>query len=772
MNELILEGCTPEPLMGYLKALGVLRLVSESEQADPDARGFWRDGVFVLQTKLDGEALAKFFREQYEPTPIVVPWSGGDFFGVRTDRPIETFPKVPTSSAVIEAVLATKSPRLANYRVTILETLAAMRAMGITQKSHIEGAAKKKVKASFLARLRSVLPDSFLGWIDAAAQLTDEAFVFNSLLGSGGGSDGNTHFSDNFMQNLWECLPEFDGQRSRIADPPDVASVLFGTASRSLRQKRTASLFDSGAVGGPNAGMGLERDSLLNPWNFVLALEGCVCLAGAVVKRQQVSQNTSASFPFAVRMTATGFGSGVDKEQGQNEIWLPLWDGQLSFRELEYLLETGRCEVGRRPARTGLDFARAIAGLGVDAGISSFARYAIVRGRVGGDNYNTAVSAGQFAVRPQPDVGLLESLDKWLDAFRYACRTKDQGAKVDPPSRFPTALRRIESAVFDFCKYGGKERLASILAALGNAERQLALGNASPDNRRTHRPLAGLDGDWLSAADDGSPEFRLARGIASLNPGDEGTGPVRRYLEPVEQNGKWWVWGEGGGHVVWNQGGVVRNLGAMLVRRLMDAEKNGEAMLPLGSPYPATLKDIEAFLADDVDEDKLEELIWGLSLVDRAKRPQPSDNADEAKRPQPNNEEDAELPRSYALLKLCFLQGRLEWTKGKDESILRINSPWRRDVSAGVIVKPEPTILAKLRAGDVQGACEVAARRLRVSGSHFSVVGELLADGRRRAVDWTISGTSPERLLAALSIPIPDCCVNQLADLVLRQPVL
>jgi hypothetical protein len=42
MPELILHGCTPEPLMSYLKALGILRLVAE--QADPEARGAWRAG--------------------------------------------------------------------------------------------------------------------------------------------------------------------------------------------------------------------------------------------------------------------------------------------------------------------------------------------------------------------------------------------------------------------------------------------------------------------------------------------------------------------------------------------------------------------------------------------------------------------------------------------------------------------------------------------------------------------------------------------------------
>lgn len=72
-----LKGCTPEPLMAYLKALGILRLVSE--QKDSGARGWWKNDVFWLRSTLDQDALVKFFLEEYAPTPIVVPWSGGDF---------------------------------------------------------------------------------------------------------------------------------------------------------------------------------------------------------------------------------------------------------------------------------------------------------------------------------------------------------------------------------------------------------------------------------------------------------------------------------------------------------------------------------------------------------------------------------------------------------------------------------------------------------------------------------------------------------------------
>jgi CRISPR-associated protein Csx17 len=754
VNELSLDGCTPEPLMGYLKALGVLRLVSE--QKDSAARGWWEDGVFKLNTRLDEDGLVEFFRDDYKPTPIVVPWSGGDFFAVQPERQGEKVSKTPTASAVVEAFLSTDCPRLDGYRRVILHTLAAMRELEVTQKAHIEGAAKKKVKAKFLARLRSVLPDEFLGWLDAAAQLSDDSFSFNALLGSGGGSDGNTHFSDNFMQNLWDCLPDFDSQRTRVTDHPDVASVLFGSASRSLRLKRTASLFDSGAVGGPNAGVGLERESLLNPWNFILALEGCICLAGAVVKRQQVSRRAAPAFPFAVRMTATGFGSGVDKEQGQNEIWMPLWHRSLSYSELELLLETGRCEVGRRTARTGLDFARAVAGLGVDTGIDAFARYAIVRGRVGGDNYNTAVSAGLFAVKRNSDVGLLEELDAWLDQLNGAI-------DEESPARFRSARLRIETAIFEFCKYGGPERAAQIVCAIGAAERELSIGGYAqkilPGRSRPRlTPLSGLSAAWLAAANDGSSEFKLARGLAFLNPGSKNTGSIRLNLEPVERDGKFWVWGERGGHVVWSSGDLARNLGAVVVRRLIDSAKNGEPISPFGSSFPAALLEISEFLNREIDDEKLEDLIWGLSLIDGGKEWE-----------LPTSSGPVDLPRAYALMKLTLLPGRLSWKLSPNgDAILQLTRVGTGESLSAVAVKPEPAIAAKLRAGDVQGACEVAVRRLQASG--FNPIGTIRADGARRDIDWGHSGVPAERLLAALLFPVADSAVNQLADLVLRRP--
>jgi CRISPR-associated protein Csx17 len=78
VNRIRLDGCSPEPLASYLKALAVLRLVSE--QRDPDACGWWDGDAFVLESKLDHASLVRFFLEDYAPSPFVAPWNGGSGF--------------------------------------------------------------------------------------------------------------------------------------------------------------------------------------------------------------------------------------------------------------------------------------------------------------------------------------------------------------------------------------------------------------------------------------------------------------------------------------------------------------------------------------------------------------------------------------------------------------------------------------------------------------------------------------------------------------------
>jgi CRISPR-associated protein Csx17 len=756
LSEITLHGCSPEPLMSYLKALGVLRLVSEdSENGDSGARGFWRNGSFVLKSRLDARAIKEFFLHKYRPSPIVVPWSGSDFFDVRRGNDVMNQKTAPTGSKIVEAFLSCGSERLAGYHEVIKLALSALEALRIQKKPQIE---KAPVKAKYIAYLRSHAPASLLPWIDAATILETDKANFNALLGSGGGSDGNTHFSDNFMQNLWDALPDFARQKAygrgkgsaqNAADELTQSQhwldgALFGGRVEGLVDKRTSSLFDAGAVGGPNATQGMERKSVANPWNFILALEGSVCFAGTLAKRMSPSARSVSSFPFQVRLSSTNNNGTSNKETAGREIWLPLWTTPTSFVEIEQLLTQGRIELNGKPAVRGVDAARAVASMGIDQGIATFQRYAIVKGRVGGDNYNTASSLGQFEVRAQRQVDLLREIDLWLSRLRRACHI---GGKEEAPARFTSALRQIDSAIFDYCRYGGRSYFQSILIALGRAEREL-MRDGHWAEKNNVRPLHGLSADWIEASRDASSEFELALALSGIRPSGD-TGPLRANLEPVhvglrKDGSSYAGWAEKDRAVVWSQSDLTGNLTAVLARRVHDAARQGNSRLPMWSRYTASLNAIAAYLADQTDDRQLEELLWGLVLIDPAK------DKDGTRTAAAKEQDAPPLSRLYALLKPLF----------SPAPIVYRTHHWRyARGDEGITIHPEPRILSLLRSGRIDEAAHIAAQRLRISGLQPMIT--------RGESAWP--GGEGRRLAAALLFPIDSYSLDRLLSLVVRE---
>jgi CRISPR-associated protein Csx17 len=71
-NQIVLNGCTPEPLSSYLKALGVLRLIVEQGK-DRDAKGSWQIRGFVLETQLSPDELELVLSDSVEATEELIP---------------------------------------------------------------------------------------------------------------------------------------------------------------------------------------------------------------------------------------------------------------------------------------------------------------------------------------------------------------------------------------------------------------------------------------------------------------------------------------------------------------------------------------------------------------------------------------------------------------------------------------------------------------------------------------------------------------------------
>lgn len=724
-----LRGCSPEPLMSYLKAIGILRLIGD--QKDPGATGCWHQESFLLQSHLDRDAVLRFFLHEYRPTPVVGPWAGGSGFFSTDDR------------HAVDAIAASTSIRFEAYRAVINCARNVLRQMGLAQKPD------EASKHLLLRRLRSEMPDEFLPWMDAAMVLQRDRQSYAAVLGTGG-NDGRLDFSRNFMERLVR-LGLVDGQGTAETERL-LNNCLFGEPVAGLYPSSVGQ-FAPGRAGGPNATQGMEGDPLDNPWDFVLMIEGTLMLAGAAVRRYAAGSAERASFPFTVRALALGTAPNSESEvaEARGELWLPVWERPVTADELRVLFGEARAEVDGRPAVDSLQFVRAVATLGIDRGISSFVRYGFYK-RYGRTYLAAPLERFRVPAQRIGPVDLVREIDWWLEPFRQACRDKDV------PARYVRALRRIDSRVYDLCRYGRREEVERLLVALGMAERELAVTRGQRRGTEFAPPLGGLSARWVQAADDGSAEFELAAALAGVHAAaGNGSALIRQNLEPVRFGRGRWQWSELAHAVVWTEASLASNLAAIFERRLMDALRAGSDDLGMSFRRAARLETVSAYLAGELDETRIGELLWGLTLVEH--RIEPSQRAPDAENAGPI------LPRAYALLKLPFLPRPLVpvW----DERQAR----WRWRLAAlgesGLRIEAEPRILDLLRAGRLAEACRVAYDRLRASG--LTPLPGPTHSGARRAFDWERDpSVDPQRLAAALLIPVGAGAVSRLIDLVIR----
>jgi CRISPR-associated protein Csx17 len=726
LYQIILDGCTPEPLMNYLKALGVFRLVSE--QADPLCRASWRNGRLVLHTKSDRDDLLAFFTTTYQPSPHFSPWNGAGGFLTESGSSFSTIEAIGTST---DHRLAPLRDAIAKIKsMTILkefgQSRAEAKALEKKKKARTATAADleqlklvtkrvKDLKETILYQIRTEFPDDALGWFDTCLQVGEDGFSVAPALGSGG-VDGNMEFSANFLANI---LLVFDHKESKRW----ITSSLFADGLATLCPSSIGQ-FSPGDIGGPNATQGFEGSSTINPWDYILLIEGTPLLAGAVSRRCRAAQFGKAAFPFTVLPTAQDNDSVArkDSNSARGEIWLPLWHKPLRLPELERLFGEGRAEWSGTQSRTSVDFAKAVAAYGIDRGVQSFSRHGFLQRN--GLAF-LATPLGRFEVRTRENVQLLHEADSWIDRFRRACTDK-------APARFPAALRRLDSAVFDYCRFGDTDRFQAILIALGQAERLLA---GSPKFRADGwlHPLRGLSADWVTAADDHSPEFQLAVALAGIRGESEALG-LRVNLEPVARNSKGGLdWNDGSTDVVWTRGGLAANLAAVLDRRVLAWKKDGLPAPPLVSSRSVRPATISAFLHDELDDHKIESLLWGLLVCRIEPRPITPASCPQADAPP--------LPRIYPLLKTAFTGLHPKSLRPKNLSSQQADI-WEKLVN----IRPDARLLQLLRAGSLGEACTVAARR-----AHNAALTPADCDWPSESLPANLD---PTRLAAALLLPI------------------
>jgi CRISPR-associated protein Csx17 len=721
MPQLTLNGCTPVPLAHYLKALGILRLLSE--QSDVTVTGSWRGDRLELNSSLGTDELVKFFSQSYRPTPVLAPWNGGSGF----------FPK--DNDVALVAIEKSEVARLVTYRAGIE---AARREL---QRLELKAKPDGETKTLLLQSCRNSFPEDALGWIDAVFVLGEDGAKFPPLLGTGG-NDGRLEFTNNFMQRITEVLNPKTGEPT-IESERWLQAALFSNTAPALAMKAPIGQFFPGAAGGANSTSGFDAPSAVTPWDFILMIEGALLFAAASVKRLESADNGSLVYPFCVRQAGVGYASAAssDEAEARCEMWMPLWSEPTTLAELRTIFSEGRAQVRGRAARNGVDFAQAAVTLGVDRGIVAFQRYGF-QVRNGLSYFATPLE--RVVVRRNARADLLADIEQWHDRLRQKAGPR---ANPEPPASMARALNQLERSIFELCRNDSTGSLQSLLAALGATERALARSFKWTTGSYL-RPLHGLKKKWLDDANDGSSEFRLAQSVAAMRAwfGKE-TLWFRQHLEPIgvgsNKDRSWISWDETPGNdVAWREGDLADSLNAILTRRLVRAEKAGARGWPDWSPRSAQLADITAFIEGRTNDALLADLIWGLSLVDWEKiiREESRDRV-ESTRPAEQervfgDDEHRAVPSSfYALLRLCF----------------------RRSASDGDTIPLVPAILQRAMNGDGEAASALAARRLRASGNAPLVT------------SLPVRGDVARRTAAAILFPISNHDFRLLEYMTLKQ---
>ena len=572
------------------------------------------------------EELIAFLLNDYSPTPLVAPWNGGSGF----------FPK--DNQAAINAISESTVDRFRQYRKLIEASRTALASLGLSEKPDSDD------KPRLLQQCRNVFPDGALDWLDAAFVLTDDGPKYPPLLGTGG-NDGRLEFTNNYMQRLVETFDLQTGE-AKPESRPLLEDAIFD-ACGTTRDKAAIGQFDPGSAGGANSAGGYDANPTMNVWDFILMLGGAIAFAGASVRKLESSTSGTLAYPFCVRPAGVGYGSSDLSDEGlsRSEMWMPLWSEPTSFPAISHLLSEGRVNIGRRQARNGVDFARAVASVGVDRGIDGFQRFGFQQRN--GLSY-FAVSLGRFDVtQPSSIVSLLNRLDGWLDRFRRAATGQHA------PARAATAIR-----------------LAASLASLGffselRVEKESSIDSVGP--------------------------FR--RHLEPINPNALRNKKNRRALWADHANDP---------SLVWSAGGLVQNLNRVLNRRMIDAIRLSDNNLhaPFDGKCPALLSDVFHFIEGNVDYELIESLARGLMLIDWAKVKR--DDIPWQRERRPIRKSDPIPSAAYCLLKLCLLPHPVPTEDGDVE--VKLTPQIARRASTGHLTEATKLAARRLKASGLKPA--------------------------------------------------------------------
>jgi CRISPR-associated protein Csx17 len=218
---------------------------------------------------------------------------------------------------------------------------------------------------------------------------------------------------------------------------------------------------------------------------------------------------------------------------------------------------------------------------------------------------------------------------------------------------------------------------------------------------------------------------------------------------------------------VWSNRLLASNLAAVFRRRQMEAFRAGLSGVPLQSRRLASLANVVAFLRGELQDEKLESLIWALSAIAWNRVP----DAFEERSPV-----DV-IPFEFGVLRLLtdrylVVPRRIR----NDKRVWKLKSTRnpRESQTGGEVqanITPDPAVFEHLavdRIDSVQLAVGAAVRRLKSGGR--PTIGQRNRQGFGNANIDVMNAVPPLRLLAAMLFPLSHRDLQWIANRVLYPP--
>jgi CRISPR-associated protein Csx17 len=381
--------------------------------------------------------------------------------------------------------------------------------------------------------------------------------------------------------------------------------------------------------------------------------------------------------------------------------------------------------------RSGVDFARAVASLGVDRGIDRFNRHVLVA-RFG--RSPLAVPVGRVRVDERSAVTLTRALDVWVSRLRGASNL---------PAGIESTTRRLDAAMYGLATQGPAESLAEVIASVGALHSAVERSSTVRASDKELRPLEIADPEeWLDALPARRTEVSVAAALASLHDDQPSpAGSLRGLLTGA-------AWSKSKQRLEWLDRPLAPLSGSGVGLHAALAEAHRRRAQPGAAPQPdadgdvatsgvgtvsafqqgreVTIADLVAFADQQLDDLAVAESLAGLLLFNWTRK----------RTRAPASTPGVVTPPMLALLAPFFTHRPYDlMVRGQSGA-----PPTRRRV----LLRPGSDWIPRLRADGIESVAQDAVRRLRIAGIKPGV----------RASSLARCGIPGDRLAAALLLKV------------------